>query len=131
MSLQERDIVSWETNIATFVVAIVVITLPLILYLEYAPGSQNFLVKLGFNYGLAPSVAILIFCSARYDSYLSQFLSTKLMVMLGEASYSIYLIHMLIYLHFMAPTEPLPATNLVIAAVSVRLVFMLALIILL
>jgi len=130
LSLQDREIGSAEAKLAAVIGWIAVVTIPLFLYLEYAPGSDNFLVKLSFNYGLAPSIAILIFCSARYDSCLSRFLSTRSMVMAGEASYSIYLIHMLIYFNFVGLTPPLPATGLITAVMIIRLVFLLVLIIL-
>ncbi len=41
----------------------------------------------------AAFVAILIFAAARYRSWLSTFLSTPLLVKLGNASYSLYLLH--------------------------------------
>jgi peptidoglycan/LPS O-acetylase OafA/YrhL len=45
------------------------------------------------------------------------------MVMLGEASYSMYLIHMLIYFNFMGSTPLLPETGLVIVAMMMQLAF--------
>src|ERR1700722_602461 len=41
--------------------------------------------------------SLLIFCCARYRTSLSRLLSTKLLVALGEASYSIYLTHIIMF----------------------------------
>jgi len=48
------------------------------------------------NFGYAPLLAALIFCCARYRSGFVRFLSGKWIVVGGEASYSIYLLHSLI-----------------------------------
>jgi len=46
--------------------------------------------------GLLPALAILIFCCARYDIGFTRFLSGTTVVRLGEASYSMYLLHLII-----------------------------------
>jgi peptidoglycan/LPS O-acetylase OafA/YrhL len=49
---------------------------------------------LGYCYfGFAPFIAVLLFCCTRYRSWVSAALSRPWMVLCGEASYSIYLIH--------------------------------------
>jgi len=40
------------------------------------------------------SIAVIIFCCARYRSPFSRFLSTPLLIACGDASYSIYLFHL-------------------------------------
>ncbi len=55
-----------------------------------------FLQFLHMNFGFAIPVALLIFCLARYRSTVSAALSSKVMVQLGDASYSIYLMHIVI-----------------------------------
>ena len=45
-----------------------------------------------FVYSL--SIAVIIFCCARYRSPLSRFLSTPLLIACGDASFSIYLFHL-------------------------------------
>ena len=42
---------------------------------------------------LAPSAAALIFCAARYRNPISGMLQARSVVVLGDASYSIYLLH--------------------------------------
>jgi peptidoglycan/LPS O-acetylase OafA/YrhL len=45
-----------------------------------------------FVYSL--SIAVIIFCCARYRSFFSRFLSVPLLIACGDASYSIYLFHL-------------------------------------
>jgi peptidoglycan/LPS O-acetylase OafA/YrhL len=44
-------------------------------------------------FGLAPFIGLLIFCCARYRNVIVLFLSTPLIVLCGEASYSLYMLH--------------------------------------
>jgi peptidoglycan/LPS O-acetylase OafA/YrhL len=69
-----------------------------ILAVLYAPsvvatGSQLGLL-LRMVFGFAPPVAVLLFCCARYQTPVSAILSSTRMVVCGEASYSMYLLHM-------------------------------------
>jgi len=48
------------------------------------------------NFGFAPVCAVLIFCCARYQNMVTGLLSLPRVVLLGEASYSMYLSHALI-----------------------------------
>ena len=45
------------------------------------------------NFGLAPGIAVLIFCCARYQNAIVKALSRPMLVLCGEASYSLYLLH--------------------------------------
>jgi peptidoglycan/LPS O-acetylase OafA/YrhL len=75
--------------------AIVVVTLMMVFSdLIKSPYSIYFLS--------APFFAVIIFGLARYRSLLSRLLSTRPLVLLGEASYSFYLLHFLI-LELFAP----------------------------
>jgi peptidoglycan/LPS O-acetylase OafA/YrhL len=51
---------------------------------------------LNLSFGLAPPIAVIIFCCARYKSALTRLLSTKSVLLCGEASYSIYLLHLVV-----------------------------------
>jgi peptidoglycan/LPS O-acetylase OafA/YrhL len=55
------------------------------------------------SFGYAPAFALLIFCCARYSTPLSAFFSWRPLVVLGEASYSIYMLHMVFFTVFRAP----------------------------
>jgi peptidoglycan/LPS O-acetylase OafA/YrhL len=52
--------------------------------------------EMHWNFALAPSVALLIFCAARYRSVASRLLTWRPVIALGEASYSIYLTHSIV-----------------------------------
>ena len=49
----------------------------------------------------APFMAVLLFCCARYPSWIASLLSRPEIVLCGEASYSIYLIHSMVIEHMM------------------------------
>jgi peptidoglycan/LPS O-acetylase OafA/YrhL len=57
------------------------------------PVINAYVQFFALNFLCAPSMAILLFCVARYDSLFSRAISTPLLVSLGETSYSIYLVH--------------------------------------
>ena len=64
------------------------------IYMVALPGQQFApLQVLNLNFGFAPPVAVLVFCAARYRNEISDFLAHPMMVRCGEASYSIYLLH--------------------------------------
>jgi peptidoglycan/LPS O-acetylase OafA/YrhL len=47
------------------------------------------------HFAFTPLFAIIIFSLARYNNFLSYLLSTRVFILLGEASYSFYLLHLL------------------------------------
>jgi peptidoglycan/LPS O-acetylase OafA/YrhL len=57
------------------------------------PWVKNPAAVLLESWGLAPSAAALIYYLARFKSPLSAWTENKMAIMLGEASYSIYLLH--------------------------------------
>lgn len=109
-----------------------IVSVPILLYAMNAPaGGIAFLNKLKLNFGLAPSVAIIIFCCARYKTLISRALSVPMMITAGEASYSIYLLHMYVIIAVSrvggGTIHDMPESY---AFLSIRLLFVLALIIL-
>ena len=63
-------------------------------YLEYSPDvGMNVFRKMSMNFALAPSVALLVFSAARYHNVFSRLLASRPFLVLGDASYSIYLVH--------------------------------------
>ena len=67
-------------------------------YAEYSPNvGTTILREMNMNFALAPSAALLIFCAARYRGALFRPLTCRPVIMLGEASYSIYLVHLVIF----------------------------------
>jgi peptidoglycan/LPS O-acetylase OafA/YrhL len=68
-----------------------------ITYFEYAPDvGMNIFRKMYMNFALAPSAALLVFSAARYRNVFSRLLTSRLFVVLGDASYSIYLLHFMV-----------------------------------
>jgi peptidoglycan/LPS O-acetylase OafA/YrhL len=57
------------------------------------PTINAYVQFLALNFLCAPSIAVVLFCVARYDSPFSRAMSAPLLVALGETSYSIYLVH--------------------------------------
>lgn len=48
------------------------------------------------NFGFAPFLGILIFCCARYRNAIVRLLAAPALVLCGEASYSLYLLHLVV-----------------------------------
>jgi peptidoglycan/LPS O-acetylase OafA/YrhL len=89
-----------------------VVTLIIMQYVMYVPTGSGIIIRLlSYNFGLAPSIALIIFCSARYRLIFSRFLSRKPFVALGDASYSIYLVHFVVLLHAANGISGLPITK--------------------
>jgi peptidoglycan/LPS O-acetylase OafA/YrhL len=66
-------------------------------YVEYSPNvGTTILREMNMNFALAPSAALLIFCAARYRGAIFRPLTCRPVMVLGEASYSIYLVHLVI-----------------------------------
>jgi len=66
-------------------------------YAEYSPNvGTTILREMNMNFALAPSAAALIFCAARYRGAVFRPLTCRPVMVLGEASYSIYLVHLVI-----------------------------------
>jgi peptidoglycan/LPS O-acetylase OafA/YrhL len=61
-----------------------------------APQWRLLFIPFHLNFGAAPLLAILILCCARYQNFFTRAMSGKKIVLCGEASYSIYLLHFLI-----------------------------------
>jgi peptidoglycan/LPS O-acetylase OafA/YrhL len=106
-----------------------------LIYLIYSPNErvmfngQLMFIDLGRSFWLAPSVAVIVFCVARYDTFLSAFINSRPFVALGEASYSIYMVHFLIFVlagSFLGDVLPVTAPN--VAFIVGRYVFLVALI---
>lgn len=99
-----------EGFLGKLILAVALVSVPVITYLMYsAEGGALIFQRLNMNFGLARSVALLLFCASRYDNVVSRLFSSWLIVRLGEASYSIYLIHYVVLLAVqrsgLAPSE--------------------------
>jgi peptidoglycan/LPS O-acetylase OafA/YrhL len=82
---------AWAGSIAgwlTIIGAVVEIAL-----LGRAAAAGHVPTSLTLTFGYAPLCALLIFCTTRYDNWLARFFSQPLIITLGDASYSQYLLH--------------------------------------
>jgi peptidoglycan/LPS O-acetylase OafA/YrhL len=66
------------------------------------PSTQDQALMLQYSWGFAPSVGALIYFLARCKSPLSWWVENKGAILLGEASYSIYLLHWVFLWVFMS-----------------------------
>jgi peptidoglycan/LPS O-acetylase OafA/YrhL len=89
----------WKTTSAGNVVGFIVFLIAAasilpITFLDYSPDiPTNIFRRLNMNFALAPTAALLIFCAARYRSPASRLLTWAPFIALGDASYSIYMVH--------------------------------------
>jgi hypothetical protein len=98
-----------ESIIGRTVLAATLLGVPVVIYLMYGPNAPATpFVKLNSNFGLAPTVAIILFCCARYDTQFGQIMGSQPLVALGDASYSIYLLHILVFFAAFGAGQTLP-----------------------
>lgn len=92
-------------------VAAIVIVHLLIFVPGFLPFEAPFLaLPPQLSFGFAPGCALLIYCCARYRNALVRPFSSRVFVTLGDASYSIYLLHMAFFIYFrLPPIESSPA----------------------
>jgi peptidoglycan/LPS O-acetylase OafA/YrhL len=72
--------------------------------------------QLHMNFGFAPLMAVLIFCCARYKNGVVRLVSGKWIVLGGEASYSMYLLHFLIIGAFRYQAATISSWNVALGA---------------
>jgi peptidoglycan/LPS O-acetylase OafA/YrhL len=129
--LSARPLASFERRFGVVFALLSVLILISLMYLMYDEGGTSWMRQLNNNFGLAVPVALLIFCAVRYDTFLSRICSQKWILFLGEASYSIYLVHFYVYFPFMSRAlEVLPSTYLSDVFLLARLATMIALVLL-
>jgi peptidoglycan/LPS O-acetylase OafA/YrhL len=131
--LRRRKVRMREAALGIMMLALAMVSVPTIMFLMFAPDSGIVMFrKLNMNFALAPSVALIIFCSARYDSMLARLLSSPPCIFFGEASYAIYLIHDLVFftvarlqerlMPAFAPSIPLGLAELAAVSVGVLMI---------
>jgi peptidoglycan/LPS O-acetylase OafA/YrhL len=127
---RSRLVAGWEREFGRWLLPAAIASVPLVIFLTYSQTWQSaLLVSLSTNFALAPSAALILFGAARYETGISRFLRNPAIVALGEASYSIYLIHFLILLVIAGYLgQILPATTPNLIFLALRFAFVLALI---
>jgi len=95
--MRHRPIGPVEATTARFIVPASIILTLYLMYIMFVPGADNLIGRMKGNFALAPVLAALIFCVARYRSTFADLFSARPLVTLGAASYSIYLLHIFVY----------------------------------
>jgi peptidoglycan/LPS O-acetylase OafA/YrhL len=95
--LQLRKPTDLENAIGTGLFVAAAASVFAITFLEYGPDvGVNVFRKMYMNFALAPSAALLVFGAARYHNVFSRLLTWRPVMILGDASYSIYLLHFMV-----------------------------------
>jgi peptidoglycan/LPS O-acetylase OafA/YrhL len=127
VQFQPRKATAVENVLGNAVFVLAAGSVLVITYVSYEPGvAINVFEKMDMNFALAPSAAVLIFCAARYRGAFLRLLNRSFVIALGDASYSIYLVHLGVLLAVAWLTGP-AGHNL--AFDSIRLVVVIATII--
>jgi peptidoglycan/LPS O-acetylase OafA/YrhL len=131
--LRDRPVSHLETTIGKIGLVVAVASVFVITYAMYSPDvGANLFRRLDMNFGLGPSSALLIFCAIRYNSLVARALRTRACRALGEASYSIYLIHYIVLMIVVrSGGVAVPATAAITPWSVIKLVVVLAIILLL
>jgi hypothetical protein len=72
--------------------------------MEIQDGSPHLVKFFALNFGCAVPLAMIIFCTARYESRIGDLLAHPWLVWLGEISFSIYAVHTWTLRPFIRPT---------------------------
>jgi peptidoglycan/LPS O-acetylase OafA/YrhL len=86
----------------------------------YRPHWHASLQLFHMSFGFAPFIALLLFCCARYDNAVVRALAGRWILLCGEASYSLYLWHVVV-IERLGIGAPPPATMRIMAGASMRL----------
>jgi peptidoglycan/LPS O-acetylase OafA/YrhL len=87
----------WENTLGTIGLLAAAASMVVITYYCYSLDvGPNFFRNMYMNFALGPSAALMIFCAARYRNVISKALTSRPALLLGDASYSIYLTHYLV-----------------------------------
>jgi hypothetical protein len=89
---RETPVAVRERSLAAIAAGIGVVWAVALLLLGEIPATKNQVILLQISWGFAPSVAAVMFYLARCKNPLSWFVENKTIILLGDASYSIYLL---------------------------------------
>jgi peptidoglycan/LPS O-acetylase OafA/YrhL len=106
--VKDREFSSWEIN-AGFAIVLFSLGLMFLAASSYSADSSQPMAEIANhlkeNFGLAVPIALIIFCVVFYPSPLATMLEARPMVLLGERSYSIYAVHVLMIILFARPAS--------------------------
>jgi peptidoglycan/LPS O-acetylase OafA/YrhL len=123
--MQTRKVSETERAVAAILLWLALAWLPAFaITYRSGVGSQfadGMLQLLSLSFGDAVPLAIIIFCAARYRTWLATALSHRAIVYLGEISYSIYAVHTWILRPFIRPATNFSAVYAIDAIFRVTL----------
>ena len=113
LQLRSRPVSAREAVIGQIGLVLAFLSVLYVTYVTYSLAyGHDLFIKLNWNFALAPSAAVMIFCAARYSGPITRLLTNRPMQALGEASYSIYLLHFFVLIiAARLSAETLPATT--------------------
>jgi peptidoglycan/LPS O-acetylase OafA/YrhL len=85
------------------------------------PAATDILLALRMCFGIAVPCVLLIFCCARYDNVVVRALSAPRLILCGEASYSLYLLHPMVIDSFRFESAESSISPLILAGNCMRL----------
>jgi len=83
---------------------------------DSAARWHDLVVKLHMNFGFAPFLATLIFCCARYQNGFVRLISARWIILCGNASYSLYLLHVLVINAFRYEVAPITSWRIAVGS---------------
>jgi peptidoglycan/LPS O-acetylase OafA/YrhL len=89
-SAAERYCGAWALGTALLALLFISLTTAGIIQIPVVTGYVQYLEN---TFLCGPPVAVILFCVARYKTRVARFLALPFLVLLGEMSYSIYLVH--------------------------------------
>lgn len=114
IELRARPVSRGEQRIGLAVLVAAIIATAALHWLMFGPRRWPLVSAFHMAFGFAPFMAIIIFCCARYENAITRALSSWSMVTCGEASYSLYLFHLLIVMA--VRWEAAPVTSFIVGA---------------
>jgi peptidoglycan/LPS O-acetylase OafA/YrhL len=119
---KDQPVSSTEQRYANLILCLALLTLATLglLYLNVFDIARmnalggllyTYVNHLYLNFLCAPTIAFIMFYVARYDSWFTRMMSLPFLIVLGETSYSIYLLHTWTLRPFLREPSPLDLTS--------------------
>jgi len=118
MQVSHRQPSRREERYGLIALSAALISVPICHHYIFNPPQFSFLSwipTLHQCFGFAPSVSVIIFCCARYHNFITRFFCNPTILMGGEISYSIYLLHLPIAEAFSRDAAPVTLLKVLLA----------------